>query len=739
MGASLHSRHVTRCDPFSAGYDPWILQTALQTAANNGHITTVELLLAQGADTNARDSCSRSVLHTVVLQEEYGWRSTPEIITLLLDRCADVNALDNTGCSVLKAAMSSYCSRACVVSFESKAWMDTIRLLVERGADPRTCSNTLGELSGAGLEATQYLLDKGADVNQPDPSGETALHKAVNNREMDAFRLLIERGASVNAIADATSPSVLQAACYSRHGINYLPGLLNEGADPAAPPGCWGSAIHAICLDGLSRHEDDYLDMVRMVLDAGADVNAEGGQYGYPLQAAAAACWGLNRHHWHGREVVESLLNSGAHVNAQGGKYGSALQAACWVSDPHLVRLLLGRDADPNAAGGEFGNPLTAAVGESTDSYGGILSDKRSFTRVLDIVEMLLGAGAHVNARGNRRHGTALHAAAANASVDVVRLLLKRGANINGPKGGLYGSALQAACAKRRGDSSVPRLLLEHGADVLARGGQYGSAFHAAVVTRNVGMYHENRPPRPLLDTLDLLLASEPPLDVNDTGGTGGSTAIQGLMGTQWSQRRFGGKGQELEIIMLGIRQKLQLLVEHGVDVNLGGGKYGSPLQAACALHSKLSFGRAELLLELFPAIEVNNLGGFFGSPLQAAAYSGQTETVRMLLKRKADIHVRGGHYGSALNAAILGGKWDIVKILRVAGAKADCEISEVPDQLWLWQMEREEWEEYVYIFDSLHDYKQYGEDAVERYEKFWEVETGKEIPVDRVLEWLFG
>src|SRR5256885_12669612 len=52
---------------------------------------------------------------------------------------------------------------------------------------------------------------------------------------------------------------------------------------------------------------------------AGADVNAQGGDYGNALHAAS----------YRGHEkVVELLLDAGADVNAQGGNFGTALQAA---------------------------------------------------------------------------------------------------------------------------------------------------------------------------------------------------------------------------------------------------------------------------------------------------------------------------------------------------------------------------------------------------------------------------
>ena len=58
---------------------------------------------------------------------------------------------------------------------------------------------------------------------------------------------------------------------------------------------------------------------MKLLLEKGADINAQGGQYVNALQAAL----------FHGHEViVKLLLEKGADVNAQGGLYGNALQAA---------------------------------------------------------------------------------------------------------------------------------------------------------------------------------------------------------------------------------------------------------------------------------------------------------------------------------------------------------------------------------------------------------------------------
>ena len=115
--------------------------------------------------------------------------------------------------------------------------------------------------------------------------------------------------------------------------------------------------------------------MSLLILEAGADVNAQGGEYGNALQAASVR--GYDR-------VVELLLGKGADVNAQGGEYGNAFQAASFRGHDRIVELLLVKGADVNAQGGMYGNAPYAASLRGHDR----------------VVELLLGKGANVNVQG---------------------------------------------------------------------------------------------------------------------------------------------------------------------------------------------------------------------------------------------------------------------------------------------------------------------------------------------------
>ena len=198
---------------------------------------------------------------------------------------------------------------------------------------------------------------------------------------------------------------------------------------------------------------------MRLLLDRGANVNMQGGEYNNALQAAASR----GEH-----EAIQLLLDEGAVVNAQGGPYGNALQAAAYSGIPEAIQLLLDKGADIHAQGGQYGNALQAAAGK------------------IDAMQLLLHHGADVNAQGGE-YGNALQAAAYWGRVRCVRLLLNKGANVNA-QGGVYGTALQAAVATpfpddRSNDAlHIAEILLDHGADptTYVPGSKYGDALSAA-------------------------------------------------------------------------------------------------------------------------------------------------------------------------------------------------------------------------------------------------------------------
>jgi ankyrin repeat protein len=140
-------------------------------------------------------------------------------------------------------------------------------------------------------------------------------------------------------------------------------------------------------------------------------------------------------------QVVKLLLDKGADVNAQGRPYGNALQAASARGHKQVVKLLLDKGADVNTQGRPYGNALCAASNHGHKQ----------------VVKLLLDKGADVNTQGGA-YSNALQAASDGGHEQVVKLLLDKGADVNA-QGGVYSNALQAA--SERGHEQVVKLLCE--------------------------------------------------------------------------------------------------------------------------------------------------------------------------------------------------------------------------------------------------------------------------------------
>ncbi|KAJ7603453.1 ankyrin repeat-containing domain protein [Mycena polygramma] len=213
--------------------------------------------------------------------------------------------------------------------------------------------------------------------------------------------------------------------------------------------------------------------------------------------------------------------------------------------------------------------------------------------------------------------------------VEGVRFLLDHGADVNAA-GGRYGSALQGAAVN--GNVDIVCLLLEKGADVNTVGGEYSSALHNAA--------HEGH-----IEIVRLPLKHG--ADTNAAGGEYGSA----LQAAAWNDH--------LDTVCL--------LLDHGADMKIVGGIYGSALQAAVW---NGNVDPVRLLLD--HGADVNAAGGYFGSALQGAAWKGQVNIVRLLLDHGADVNAVGGRYGSALQGAAVSSNVDIVRLLLDHGAEVN-------------------------------------------------------------------
>jgi ankyrin repeat protein len=110
-------------------------------------------------------------------------------------------------------------------------------LLVAGACDEQPHGSPLIQAARTGaLDTIRLLLDSGADVNQPGPTGDdwdaTPLQHAILARQPGAVRLLLDRGADPNRVAgpNAPAPLLLAAGDTDPTFVNLL---LDHGADPA--------------------------------------------------------------------------------------------------------------------------------------------------------------------------------------------------------------------------------------------------------------------------------------------------------------------------------------------------------------------------------------------------------------------------------------------------------------------------------------------------------------------------
>ena len=111
------------------------------------------------------------------------------------------------------------------------------------GASPGDKMNILGMFPGTAgfvavafgdVAATRALLDAGVSPDEDYDDGFTLLYQAVINNRPEVARLLIERGAKVNAVDKRGMTPLLYAASTDYGDASIVNLLLKAGADPAA-------------------------------------------------------------------------------------------------------------------------------------------------------------------------------------------------------------------------------------------------------------------------------------------------------------------------------------------------------------------------------------------------------------------------------------------------------------------------------------------------------------------------
>ncbi|XP_055381299.1 ankyrin repeat and KH domain-containing protein mask isoform X2 [Condylostylus longicornis] len=194
--------------------------TPLSLAASGGYVNIIKLLLSSGAEINSRTG-SKLGISPLMLAAMNGHTAA---VKLLLDMGSDINAQIETN---RNTALTLAC-------FQGRH--EVVSLLLDRKANVEHRAKTgltplMEAASGGYIEVGRVLLDKGADVNAaPVPtSRDTALTIAADKGHLKFVELLLSRRAAVE-VKNKKGNSPLWLAAHGGH-LAVVEVLYNHGAD----------------------------------------------------------------------------------------------------------------------------------------------------------------------------------------------------------------------------------------------------------------------------------------------------------------------------------------------------------------------------------------------------------------------------------------------------------------------------------------------------------------------------
>ena len=377
---------------------------------------------------------------------------------MLLSECVHA---DHTACTeVLLQHWKSVCSNVAFVPHGQEYRED--RPCPAMWEDPAVC---------------QVLIDAGADIETKDDMGRSPLHWSCRSGALDAVKMLVEAGAGVRGI-DSEGSTCLIFAASSGHTetVCYLAGLKDVDLNHSGNHG--RTALHCALKGG-------YADVVEVLIDAGADIEARNNEGGSALHVVSA----------YQPQFVKMLVRAGAGVRATDNRGDTCLLLAADFGNTETVRYLVNlpevdvnhRDSDGCTAvllAAWKNHPDVVEVlidagadMEVQDEHGHSPLHLACCSRALAVVKMLVRAGAGVRVTNNGG-GSCLELAATNADTETVRTLLcMPEVDVNQSNDRGY-TPLHFAVSMQHSD--VVQLLIDAGADIEAKDVQGTTPLHCA-------------------------------------------------------------------------------------------------------------------------------------------------------------------------------------------------------------------------------------------------------------------
>jgi len=346
--------------------------TALMMASRTGKADAVRVLLDAGAKINAQETWGGTTALMWAVSEKH-----PDVVKLLIERGADVNArsyyvpsasgrgfegtapVPNKTSQGFEEFASGWLTPLMFAARENG--LESARLLVKAGADINAQAGdgkdalSLALFDGS-YDVAEFLLDSHANVNQQDAQRFTPLFWAVDRRNMETapnfpwmetrdplplIQKLLDAGANPNTLINSTprarmregSPRLVYATALMRAAlagdVELARLLLAHGADPHIISKDRETTLMAACGTGFingyhrQRSPAERLELVKLLVDLGEDVNAAD-NYGITPLMVAANLGDI--------EIVKYLISKGADLGAHDlgkkndGAFGSSVE-----------------------------------------------------------------------------------------------------------------------------------------------------------------------------------------------------------------------------------------------------------------------------------------------------------------------------------------------------------------------------------------------------------------------------
>ena len=371
---------------------------------------------------------------------------------------------------------------AALIAAASAGHLDVVRLVVAANADLHGTAggevNALGAAVVAGhCEIVSFLLRAGSNVNdRKDQWTKAPVHHAVEQGNSEIFHLLLQAGADMNARFIITTGNkvgrryrtLIELAsecgnlCAVRHFLGHPKVALNRQLkaydrsplELAAKEGhesvvdlllSFGAHVNILykrlssTTPLLEAVSGGHLSITRKLIAAGADVNA--------FYSKAKGYYELVPHDSLSMDPA-SLKN----VMVQSNTLNIGNQAEC-----HTYEQV--KEIDEEDSEDESLDDVESSVESCVHDTALQLAARLGHVMILQV---LLEAGAAVNASPQYRGGTALQYAAAKGYLDIVEILLGAGATVEMG----YGRMTALQCAAQGGCHGICELLLRRGMQV---------------------------------------------------------------------------------------------------------------------------------------------------------------------------------------------------------------------------------------------------------------------------------